>query len=192
MAVDDVALGHEVPAPDRVEDMPSRHDLPAATRQQVEQALLDSGEIDLRAAGSDEAIHDVDLDLSERDRGDDREIDAQRPSGDRDGAREQPFGREWRRQNVIDAEIECPKLRLEVATPGEPKDRRPASLHRVGGPDQLEQRAAVVMVHVDHAHVGGPFGQDRRRLGEVAGSPYGEHPVVERQRDEVHDHLAIV
>src|SRR5665811_2267280 len=44
VAVDDVALGHEVHAPDRVENLLAVDDAPTATREEVEQALLDAGE----------------------------------------------------------------------------------------------------------------------------------------------------
>ena len=67
VAIDDVALGHEVGAPDRVEDLVPRHDLPGATGEQVQQALLDAAQVDDGVPGPDLAIDDVDLDLAERD-----------------------------------------------------------------------------------------------------------------------------
>src|SRR5664280_300046 len=56
VAVDDVALGHEVHAPDRVEDLLPGHDPPAAAREQVEQALLDAREVDHRVPGPHLAV----------------------------------------------------------------------------------------------------------------------------------------
>src|SRR5664280_2251585 len=56
VAVDDVALGHEVHAPDGVEDLLPGHDPPAAAREQVEQALLDAREVDHRVPGPHLAV----------------------------------------------------------------------------------------------------------------------------------------
>src|SRR5664280_16492 len=56
VAVDDVALGHEVHAPDGVEDLLAGHDPPAAAREQVEQALLDAREVDHRVPGPHLAV----------------------------------------------------------------------------------------------------------------------------------------
>ena len=53
-----------------------------------------------------------------------------------------------------------------------------------------EQRRAVVVVHVDHGEVRLPVGQDRLRLGQVAGRADEEDAVVERQLDQVDDQLA--
>ena len=69
VAVDDVALGHEVGAPDGVEDLLAGHDPPATAGEQVEQALLDARQVDDRVAGADLAVDDVDLDLAEPDPG---------------------------------------------------------------------------------------------------------------------------
>jgi hypothetical protein len=65
--VDDVALRHEVRAPDGVEDLVAGDDAPCPARQQVQEALLDA-----RRGGSSEVarartsrLEDVDLDLAE-------------------------------------------------------------------------------------------------------------------------------
>src|SRR6202142_1395795 len=86
VAVDDVALGHEVGAPDRVEDLLPRHDLPAPAREQVEQALLDAREVDDRVPRGALPVEDVDLDLAEPDHGDERAVGPRRPAGDPDRA----------------------------------------------------------------------------------------------------------
>src|SRR5664279_5271368 len=84
VAVHDVALGHEVGAPDGVEDLLAGDDPPAPAREQVEQALLDAREVDDRVAGPDDAVEDVDLDLAEPDDGDERAVGPRRPPGDHD------------------------------------------------------------------------------------------------------------
>src|SRR6185503_5037135 len=63
MAVDDVALGNEIRAPDRIQDLVSRDDAPASAREQVQEALLYPAEVDDRFSGPDLAIDDVDLHL---------------------------------------------------------------------------------------------------------------------------------
>ena len=55
VAIDDVALGHEVGAPDGIEDLFPRDDAPAPTGEEVQQALLDAAQVhdrvDRRAPG---------------------------------------------------------------------------------------------------------------------------------------------
>jgi hypothetical protein len=46
MAIDDVALGDEVGAPDRVEDLVPSYDLAASAGEQVQEALLDARHVD--------------------------------------------------------------------------------------------------------------------------------------------------
>ena len=48
VAIDDVALGDEVGAPDRVEDLVARDDAAPPAGEQVDQALLDAREVDDR------------------------------------------------------------------------------------------------------------------------------------------------
>ena len=47
MAVDDVALGHVVDAPERVQDLVARHHLAGSRRQEIEQALFEPGQVQL-------------------------------------------------------------------------------------------------------------------------------------------------
>src|SRR5258705_1924848 len=84
VAVDDVALGDEVRAPDRVQDLLARHDLTAPAREEVQEALLDPAQVDDRVAGPHLPVDDVDLHLAEGDRGDDRPIGPRRPAADDD------------------------------------------------------------------------------------------------------------
>ena len=58
--------------------------------------------------------------------------------------------------------------------------------------EQVEQPGAVVVVHVDNRDVQQPLGQDRHSLGKVGRDSEIENPVIERQPDQVHDHLAVV
>src|SRR5664280_1767710 len=60
VAIHDVALGDEVGAPDRVEDLLVRHHAPGATGQEIEQALLERGQADDRGADAHLAADDVD------------------------------------------------------------------------------------------------------------------------------------
>src|SRR5664280_1462208 len=115
VAIHDVALGDEVGAPDRVEDLLVRHHAPGATGQEIEQALLERGQADDRGADAHLAADDVDVDLAQPNHGDERQVDAQRPPRDHDGAREQLLGREGRRQDVVDAQVEGGQLRRIAA-----------------------------------------------------------------------------
>ena len=47
MAVDNVAAGHVIGAPERVQDLITRHDLTGSRCQEIEQALLESGQMQL-------------------------------------------------------------------------------------------------------------------------------------------------
>ena len=67
MLVDGVAPGDEVDSPQGVHDLIPREHPPGIRRQQVEQALLQGGEVQVRRAGSDLAVENVDLDLSQFD-----------------------------------------------------------------------------------------------------------------------------
>ena len=98
--------------------------LSGATGEQVQQALLDAGQVDDRLAGAHLAVDDVDLHLAELDRRDDRPVGPRRATGDDDGPREQLLRREGHRQDVVDPEVERPKLRLEVAPSGQAQGRR--------------------------------------------------------------------
>ena len=44
--IDEVALSHEIRAPDGIENLVPGHDLPAPAGQEVEEALLDAAEVD--------------------------------------------------------------------------------------------------------------------------------------------------
>src|SRR5689334_9459321 len=59
--IDDVALGDEVRAPDRVEDLVAGHDPAAAAGEQIQEALLDTAEVDQRVPGPNLAAQDVEL-----------------------------------------------------------------------------------------------------------------------------------
>ena len=65
MAIDDVALGDEIGAPDRVENLVPRDHSARSAREEVEQALLDPAQVDDRFTGPDLPIHDVDLDIAD-------------------------------------------------------------------------------------------------------------------------------
>jgi hypothetical protein len=70
-------------------------------------------------------------------------VDARHSSGDHDGAGQQLLGRERRRQDVVDAEVERLQLRLEVTPPGEAQDRRPGPPQAARLAEQIEQCGAV-------------------------------------------------
>jgi hypothetical protein len=101
-------------------------------------------------------------------------------------------GREGHRQDVIYPEVKRLELGFQVAASGETQDRRRASRQGVRGPEPLEQRGAVLVVHVDHGHVRAPLGQDRLGLRQAACGPNNEQAVVEGQFDEVHDELVVM
>ncbi len=65
VAVNDIALGHEVGAPHRVENLFSRYDAPIAAGEKVQEALLDAAEVNDRMASTDFSVHDVDHHLTE-------------------------------------------------------------------------------------------------------------------------------
>ena len=96
---------------------------------------------------------------------------------DDDRAGEQLLRRERHRQDVVDAEVERPQLRLEVAAPGQargPASRAP--VRRVRGAQPPEQGGAVVVVHVDHGQVRPPFGQDRSAVARLVAARTTNRP----------------
>src|SRR5471032_364271 len=60
MTIHDVALGHEINAPDRVEDLVATEHAAASACQQVEQALLGRAQGDDQTSSADLTTDDVD------------------------------------------------------------------------------------------------------------------------------------
>src|ERR1700675_590449 len=92
VAVHDVALGNEVSAPDRVQDLLPGDDPSTAAREQVEEALLDAAQVDDRAAGAHLPVQDVDLDFTELDRWHHGAIGPEGAARDDDRPRDQFLG----------------------------------------------------------------------------------------------------
>jgi hypothetical protein len=67
LTVDDVALRDVIRAPQRVEDLLAGDHAPSVGRQQVEQALLQARQVQLRGSGVNAAFEDVDLELTDLD-----------------------------------------------------------------------------------------------------------------------------
>ena len=133
------------------------------------------------------AAQDVDLHLAERDRRDERQIRPRGATGDDDRASEQLLGRERHRQDVVDAQVEGPQLRLEVAASRQPKGRGPALGQLIRCPQPAEEGRAVVVVHVQDDQLRVPVSQEVVSLREVLDGADEEHPVVEGELDEI-DH----
>ena len=124
--------------------------------------------------------------------GHDRPVDARCPAHDHDGPGEELLGRERRRDDVVHAEVERPQLRRQVAAPGQPEDRGHAGLERVRRPKALEQRRAVVMIHVDDGDVRRPSRERRVSLIDVADRPDHEQAVIEGELDQIGDERSVL
>ena len=109
-----------------------------------------------------------------------------------DRASQELGGRERRDEDVVDSEIEGLELRRKVPAARQPQDWRVAALEGVGRSEANQELEAVVVVHVDHGHVGLPLGQDALRLGHAAGRPHHEHAVVQGELDQIDDDLVVV
>jgi hypothetical protein len=192
VAIDDIALGHEVGAPGGVEDLLAGDRPPAPAREQVEQALLDRAQRHHRMSDPHQPVDDVELDLAELDDRDQRQLRPGRPPADDDRSGQELFGRERHGQDVVDPEIERLELRPEVAAMGQAEDGRHAAAQAVRRTEPLEEAAAVVVVHVHDRHVRAPVDEDRLGLGQVARGTNDEQPVVEGQPDEVDDEWPVV
>jgi hypothetical protein len=192
MPVHDPALRHEVRTPDQVQDLVPRDDAPGAAGKHVEDALLDAAQVGQGAPGTNLPVHDVDLDLADLDRRDDRKLGPRRPPADDDRTRKQLFGGEGHRDDVIDPEAEGPKACLQVASSGETQHGRDTATHRAGGTQPPQQVLPIVVVHVDHGEVRPPFRQDRLGPGERSGGPDHEQAVVQRQLDQVDEQRVFV
>ena len=114
------------------------------------------------------------------------------PSGDDDGTGEELLGRERHRQDVIHPEVECSQLGLQVAATRQAECGRDASRQGIRRAQPLEERRAVVVVHVDDGQVRAPFRQDAFGLVEAPGGPNDEQAVVQGQLDQVHDEREVV
>ncbi len=187
MTIDDIALGHEIGAPHRVQDLLPRDNAPATAGKHVQEALLDAAEVDDRAAGPHFAVEDVDFHLPDLDRRDHGSVDAGCTARDHDRSCQQLLRREWHRHNIVNAELESLQLGGQVTAPRETEDRDPALGERVRGTEVHEQVTAVVMVHVDNCDVRLPHVEDGLNFCEVRRRPDEKDPVIQRQLDEVHD-----
>ena len=67
LAIDHVALGHVVCPPQRVEDLLAGDHAPGVGCQQIEQALLQAGQVQLRGVHSYSSLEDVYLELADLD-----------------------------------------------------------------------------------------------------------------------------
>src|SRR6185436_1331865 len=106
VAVDDVALRDVVGTPQAVQDFIARQQASRIGGEQIEQVLLERGEMQLRLAEPDAMMHDVDLELAQpKDRSEHGGF-AIRASHDRDDARHQFIGRERDREDVVHAAFE--------------------------------------------------------------------------------------
>ena len=136
-------------------------------------------------------MDDVDLHLTQPDRGHDRPVDPRRPTGDHDRPGEELLGREGHGQDVVDAQVERPELGPQVAPAGQAKDRGHALAERVGGTQASQQARAVLVLHVDHGQVGHPVDEDRLGLGQALDGPHDEQAMIERELDQAHDQRLI-
>ena len=108
-----------------------------------------------------------------------------RPTGDDDRTASSSSGENGTVRMSSTPRSNAWSLVLQVAASGEAQDRQPALLECVRGAKPLEQRRAVVVVHVDHGHVRLPRRQDGLRLGKVARRPNDKQTVIKGQFDEV-------
>ena len=71
-------------------------------------------------------------------------------------------------QDVVDAEVECRELRLQIPAPGQTEYRQhDVTGKRVRSPQTLHERRAVTVVHVDDADVRPPAVNDRLGIRQV-------------------------
>src|SRR5215210_1927144 len=126
MPVDDIAPGNVIGAPERIQDLVTRHHLTSMSCQEIQQALLQPCQVKLHSPGSYLALHDVDLDLAELQDRIDRERLTVAATGDHQDPGKQLLGRKGDRHDVVDPLLERGKLRSEVAAPRQ-SERRDAS-----------------------------------------------------------------
>src|SRR5713226_6761340 len=107
VAVHDAAFGHVVRPPQGDEDLLARDHSAGVGRQQVQQALLQRGQLLLRAASPHSAIQDVGLELAQPDHRRERERVAVRPAQKPDDPSKELLERERDRQDVVRAPLEC-------------------------------------------------------------------------------------
>lgn len=72
MAIDQVAARREVDTPQAVEDLFASHQAARVGRQEIEQALLDRGEMEFAGSRTNATMKDIDLEPAELDRGRER------------------------------------------------------------------------------------------------------------------------
>jgi hypothetical protein len=113
VTVDDVALGHVVDAPERIQNLVARHHLAGLGRQEVEQALLEPGQVQRRCPGP-YLLHDVNLELSERQDRVERDRAAEGAAGGDQHTGQQLLGRKRDRHDVVSTLLEGCELGPEI------------------------------------------------------------------------------
>ncbi len=102
-------------------------------------------------------------------------IRSRRAPGEHHAPREQLLGGERDGQDVVDAQVECLELRLEIAAPGQAEHgQQHVAAKGIRVAEATHEGRAIVVVHVDDADVGTPIVHERLRVGQLVRGPDDE------------------
>src|SRR5439155_19651723 len=119
VTVHDVALDHEVSAPERVEDLFACKDAARVCCEEVEQRLLERGQMQLVFAREDLSVENVDLEVTDAQPREQLSGAAMCPTDHRARPRDKVVTPEWDADVIVGATLEGVELPTKVATPGE-------------------------------------------------------------------------
>jgi hypothetical protein len=115
--VDDVALDDEVGAPQSVEDLLASEHVPGVGGEEVQQRLLERGEVQLVISGEDLSVEHVDLEIADAEARDELSGTAVGPADHRPCAGDQIVWNERNTDVVVSTPLERIKLPAKVVAP---------------------------------------------------------------------------
>src|SRR5256885_7122702 len=160
VAIYDIALDFELTAPDGREKVLTGERFPGVCGKEVEEGLLDRGEVEHATADADALFDEVDLEAVEVDLGHDRDGDSVGSSHEGERAGDDLIEREGDLEDVVGPALVGAQLHAGVAPTSEAEDRGMALSQ--AAPDQIDER--LVQVQVDEDQMRGPLVQERSTL----------------------------
>lgn len=158
--VNDLAVCHVIDTPQGIHNLVSRQQSPGIGRKQIQEILLQWGQVQLAGAGAHPTIEDIDFKLPHPNGWSEGDAGLVRAAHHRQRAGQQLLRRKGDSEQVVDNSLERSERRLEVAPPGQGDYRRTLDGRRQVS--QLLHHVSLVYVHVDQREMGMPVLQHLR------------------------------
>src|SRR5437667_1901010 len=160
VAIDDIALDFELTAPDGREKVLTGQRFSGVGGKEIQEGLLDWGEVEHATADADALFDEVDLEAIEVDLGHDRDGDPVGSSHEGERAGDDLIEREGDLEDVVGPALVGAQLHAGVAPTSEAEDGGMALCQAT--PDQVDKW--LVQVQVDEDQMRGPLVQERSTL----------------------------